>query len=230
MEVKRSDVVEFDFTTHDTSGNASTADATPTYKVFEQGNAVAIATGNATARSDAGSYYVSLNTAAYTAAKWHSVVVTAVVDAITSRSVIGRFKVVNNDIDVVDTVVDGIKAKTDNLTFTTATKVDATIPSIYLADINYAVDEENVRDEYTVRWYKDGVLQTSITSPTLTVTKRDGTVIINAQAMTDAGGGLLYYNDTGRLSAGEAAEAKVIATIDGSPRTWSKIFGRDKLT
>lgn len=102
---------------------------------------------------------------------------------------------------------------------------------VYEAEINFHKDEANEQDEYTIRWFKNRVRVTSgITSPTLTVVTRGNSTIINAAVPTQIGSTGAYKHDaTGgaRLTAGEAAEAVVTATIDGEARTFSWIVGRD---
>lgn len=102
---------------------------------------------------------------------------------------------------------------------------------IYFADIECTIDDASGQDEYTVRWYKNGArVTTGITSPQIQVVKRaDGTDLIAATSMTQIGSGGAYKYDeaTNRLTAGEAAEAIVTATIDGATRTFSAMVGRD---
>lgn len=102
---------------------------------------------------------------------------------------------------------------------------------IYPAYLDFTVDGANSQDEYTVTWYKNGTLQTSgITSPTITVTKRsDGTALVATTSMTEIGstGSYKYDEGTYRLGDGESALVTMVATIDGSPRTWRKLISRD---
>jgi hypothetical protein len=105
------------------------------------------------------------------------------------------------------------------------------LADLYHADIEYTVDGAATHDEFTVRWFKNGQRITAgITTPTLTVVKRDGTTLINAVAMTQIGTTGAYGYDattTSRLPAGDSAEAVVTATIDGSARTFSRRISRD---
>lgn len=100
---------------------------------------------------------------------------------------------------------------------------------LYHATIDFVKDSTN--DEYTIRWFKNGVRQTSgITSPTIQVVKRsDGTDLVASTAMTQVGstGAYKYDEGTNRTTAGESYEVVVAATIDGSSRTFSRLVGRD---
>lgn len=103
---------------------------------------------------------------------------------------------------------------------------------VYHADIHFDVDEATETDEYTVTWFKNAVRVTSgITVPTLQLVKRaDGSNLLAATAMTQVGSTGSYKKDcttTNRLTAGEAVIAVVVATIDGSSRSFSKVIGRD---
>ncbi len=102
--------------------------------------------------------------------------------------------------------------------------------NIYHADVFLTRDTTNSRDEYTVHWYLNGIPITSgITVPTIQIVKRsDGTDLISATALTQIGTTGAYKLDTTtRLASGEAALAVVVATIDGSSRTWRRTVGRD---
>lgn len=155
-------------------------------------------------------------------------------------------------IDIVDTVVDAVKVKTDQLNFT-GTDVKATLDGeavavgtnndktgyelttaydVYHADIKLNIDDANSQDEYTITWFKNGVRITSgITSPTLQVVKRaDGTDLIASTTPTQiASTGSYKYDATGssRMTAGQDALAIVSATIDGGSRTFPTLVGRD---
>ena len=114
---------------------------------------------------------------------------------------------------------------------TTAGTLGGALQSVYWADINFTVTDDETKDRYSARWFKDGTRLTSgITSPTITVTRRaDGAVLINAAALTDVGSGMLYYSATGaeRQTLGHAYEVSVSATIDAATRTWTKNLSRD---
>lgn len=104
-------------------------------------------------------------------------------------------------------------------------------PHIYIAEVEYNVDATDSQDEYTVAFYRNGVqlAAASITSPTITVTQRDATVLINARTLTQVTAKNFYkYNATAtsgagstneRQSAGECAAPQVAATIDGTARS-----------
>lgn len=127
---------------------------------------------------------------------------------------------------VADAVLD--EAVSDH---TTAGTTGAQLASIYAAQIDFADDEDNATDEYSVQWFKNGAPVTSgITSPTIQVIKRaDGTDLVASSAMTQIGstGAYKYDETTNRVTSGEAVLVQVQATIDGSARTWRKLVSRD---
>mgnify|MGYP000426265391 CR=1 FL=1 len=100
---------------------------------------------------------------------------------------------------------------------------------LYTAQIEFAKDTANSRDEYNVTWLKNGIPQTSgITTPLIQVVKRDATDLVASTAMTDSGSGVLIYNEaTNRTTAGESYKVIATATIDSSARTFTKWIGRD---
>lgn len=109
----------------------------------------------------------------------------------------------------------------------TAVKAD-----IYTADIDYAVDEAASKDEYTVSWFRNGVLlKTGVTNAKISAFKRaDGAALINQAAMTAVGAtGVFRYDASAgeRQPAGDAVIVDAEATIDGSTRTWRRLFSRD---
>jgi len=94
---------EFCFNLSDpSSGVASDADATPTYRVYEENNDTAVASGNCALRDDAnttGFYYAraQITTAAgYENGKIYNVRVAATVSTISAAAVVGTFKVVSS--------------------------------------------------------------------------------------------------------------------------------------
>lgn len=127
---------------------------------------------------------------------------------------------------IADAVLD--EAVSDH---TTAGTTGAQLASIYAAQIDFADDEDNSKDEYSVQWFKNGAPVTSgITSPTIQVIKRaDGTDLVASSAMTQIGstGAYKYDETTNRVTSGEAVLVQVQATIDGSARTWRKLVSRD---
>lgn len=107
------------------------------------------------------------------------------------------------------------------------------VADLYHADIQLTIDGANTRDEYTVRWFKNGQRVTSgITVPTIQVVNRaDGTDLVASTAMTQIGttGSYRYDEATNRITNGEAVEMIAGATIDGAPRSFSKIGARDSV-
>ncbi len=102
---------------------------------------------------------------------------------------------------------------------------------VYAAYVDFVVDDANSQDEYTVTWYRNGVMQTSgITSPSITVTNRsDGSDLVSNTAMTEIGstGSYKYDENTDRVGEGETAVVTVQASINGSMRYWRKLVSRD---
>lgn len=101
--------------------------------------------------------------------------------------------------------------------------------TLYSADIRFTRDQDDSTDRYAVRWFRNGVRVIALTSPQITVTKRDGTVLFTNQAMTDVASGMLVFAATGsdRVTVGEPAEVVVQATINGATRYWSRWVSRD---
>lgn len=125
----------------------------------------------------------------------------------------------------------GTRSLTDPVTISGPVAVSGLL-DIYFADVQYTKDAANSRDEYTVSWFKNGVvLDSGITSPEIQVIKRaDGTNLISANAMTQIGstGSYKYDASGGQVaSAGEAIVIVVTASIDGNTRLHRKIIGRD---
>lgn len=114
---------------------------------------------------------------------------------------------------------------------TTAGTVGANLASIYAAQIDFADDNANTKDEYSVQWFKNGAPVTSgITAPTIQVVSRsDGSDLVAVASMTQIGstGAYKYDEGTNRITDGEAVVVQVQATIDGSTRTWRKLVSRD---
>jgi len=102
----------------------------------------------------------------------------------------------------------------------------------YYARIDVNVDTGNSQDEWTVRWYRNGVLVDKDSgNVTLQLIKRaDGTDLQASTAMSQVGSVSVYKKDlltTARMTAGEAVIAVTTATIDGVSRTWSELKSRD---
>lgn len=135
--------------------------------------------------------------------------------------------------------ITAIKAKTDNLPASpaavgSAMALDST-SDVYFADIHFEQDDANSQDEYTVTWFKNGIVQSGVTSPLIQVIKRvDGTDLIAiGTAMTLIGStGSAKYDASGaeRVTAGEAVLVRVSATINLAVRTFQRVIGRDSTT
>jgi len=119
---------------------------------------------------------------------------------------------------------------TDNAN--TDSVLNRNFPSIYYADVNYVKDDTNTRDEYTITWFKNNqILATGVVNTYLNVYKRtDGTNLITNQACSQIGSIAAFkYDATGaeRQSIGEAIYVLVSGHIDGNPRQWGGLYGRD---
>lgn len=111
------------------------------------------------------------------------------------------------------------------------------IEDVYHADIDVVFNDDGVTpdDEYTVTWFKNGVVQTSgITDANIKVVKQETAAnLIDETAMTEIGSTESFrYTATGseRMSAGKAYKVIATATIDGATRTWPENNGRDATT
>jgi len=104
------------------------------------------------------------------------------------------------------------------------------VEPVYGADIAFCVDDVAGQDEYTVAWFKNG-LAIAGAATTLTVTKRDDSTLINAEAMSASGDMFTYdATDSERSATGDALLLEVTATIDGAARTASRLVFRDSET
>ena len=104
--------------------------------------------------------------------------------------------------------------------------------AIYPADIQLTIDTQSGRDEYTVTWFKNGMVVTNgVTAPTIEVIRRsDGMALVAAGTPLSpigTSGGLKYDEPTNRVAAGEAVLVTVTATIQGAARVWRRIITRD---
>lgn len=87
--------IEFDGQVHtQTTGALVAADSTPTWAVYEQGNITPVYTGNMTARSTTGVYFMAGTASAangFTVGKVYQVKMTAIVSGVTDITVLARF-------------------------------------------------------------------------------------------------------------------------------------------
>ena len=106
---------------------------------------------------------------------------------------------------------------------------------IYFADIKFVKDNLNLRDEYSVSWFKNNQIVTSgqITNPALSVFNTSlGTALISNGIMSYSSVALssLRYNDAiNVVASGEPYLVSVSGTIDGSNRVWNNVVGLDYL-
>lgn len=118
------------------------------------------------------------------------------------------------------------------------TRVPASLEDFYNAFIQFTRDQANLRDEWLVGWFKNGVPVTAgITTPVLTVVDRANGTVVNGQTPTQVGtSGVYKYDATATSGAGSSNERTVIgeaviatttATIDGATRTFRWMMGRD---
>lgn len=103
---------------------------------------------------------------------------------------------------------------------------------LYPAEYQYPVyievnqDDANGQDEYSATFFRDmEPLSSGVSSVQVQVVKRsDGTDLVAAANMSDAGSGFWKYDEnSNRMSSGEAYLVIVTATIDGSTRTFRRI-------
>jgi hypothetical protein len=101
----------------------------------------------------------------------------------------------------------------------------------YAADVNFTLDQANVRDEYTTAWFRDASLVSSVGTPMIHVARRStGLTLIASSYMTQVGTTGRYKYDavtTERSNRGDALCITVFGTIDGSLRTWPVTRSRD---
>lgn len=159
-----------------------------------------------------------------------------VVSATSVRTAVGLAAAdLDTQLAALPTASENADAVTDELVseHTTAGSVGAQLASVYAAQIDLSLDDDNSQDEYTVQWFKNGAPVTSgITSPTIQVIKRaDGTDLVAQVAMSQIGSTGAYKYDVtsagSRISEGEAVVVHVQATIDGATRTWRRVLSRD---
>lgn len=112
------------------------------------------------------------------------------------------------------------------------------LPSFYSAFIQFTRDQANLKDEWLISWFKNGVPVTAgITTPVLTVVDRGNGTVVNARTPTQVGStGVYKYDATSTSGAGSSNERTVVgeaviatttATIDGATRTFRWMMGRD---
>lgn len=103
----------------------------------------------------------------------------------------------------------------------------------YHADIQFTRDQANTQDEWSVIWFKNGVVVSgaSVSSPTIQLVKRsDGSDLQASTAMTQVGSTSMFKKDltsTARVTVGEAVYAIVTASIDSTTRSFPRLIGRD---
>lgn len=101
----------------------------------------------------------------------------------------------------------------------------------YFATIDFR--RTTTGDEYSVDWYRvsqqvTAPVSSGVTSPLIKVMRRsNGSDLVASTAMSTVGTGFKYDEATNLVVPGEAARVEVTATIDGSPRTWTRWIGRD---
>ncbi len=106
--------------------------------------------------------------------------------------------------------------------------IDRLLDDLYYADIHYTKDANNIRDEYTVYWFKNTAVVPSadITNPALTVfNTSDGTKYISDQTLDFIGEeGILRHNG-GLIPSGEPLLMVASGTINSEVRVWKKLAG-----
>lgn len=112
------EVFYFDMVTHNPStGSASDADSTPTWKIYEEDSDTEIQSGSFTKRSSStGSYRgsVTLSSAnGFEKGKFYSLIAEATVDSIIGKIVLANFQIETTSITEVKTAVDNIDISSD---------------------------------------------------------------------------------------------------------------------
>jgi len=218
--VKIESTYTFDFTTvHPISGMSIDADATPRYWVYRDAGSTGV-TPNLdgailTFRTGfPGHYYGSFVAGSgnnFATGSYYNILVSGTVAGITRYTAHKTFYVEANNID----------------------DVAANNSNTYFADINYNMDDINLKDEFTVCWYKNGAPTSGFTSPTIRIVNRtDGTDFLASTAMSGIGSPALAakydtQSTSQRLLEGEAYLVQTTANIDSAVRSWHRLVSRD---
>lgn len=218
--VKLGTIYTFDWTAkHRTSGISIDCDSTPRYWVFRD-QATTGVTPNLNGAimsfrtSFPGHYYASFEAGTgnnFVTGSYYNILVSGTIGTGTVYEAVKTIYVESNSID--DLV--------------------STVGTSYFADINYNMDDINLKDEFTVCWYRNGVPYSGFTSPTIEIINRnDGTNFLTSTAMSGIRSPALAarYDTTStsqRLLEGEAYLVLTTAVIDSSTRTWFKLISRD---
>lgn len=102
----------------------------------------------------------------------------------------------------------------------------------YYADINLCKHDISGQDRYTIQWFKNGVHQTGISSPSFIVYDYTGGNKVpstNMSLLTGQYFSLAKYDVTGsqRIGTGERYVIECYATIDGLQQKWREPIYRD---
>ena len=106
---------------------------------------------------------------------------------------------------------------------------------LYYADIKLTKDAANTRDEYSVSWFRDGLVLTSGAVSVPRISAYDnitGTVLFQNQELSSTAtndGGSHYIENTTLAVSGQPYLVRVSGIIDNSMRQWKKIVGIDSL-
>lgn len=204
---------------HPISGFASNADTTPRYWVFRDAATTGVTPALAGAflglrTGFAGHYYGAFEAGTgnnFITGSYYNILVSGAVGGITRYQIASTFYVENNNLD----------------------DLAALNTNTYVADINYDLDDINLKDEFTVCWYKNALPYSGFTSPTIKITNRaDGTDFLATTAMSGVGNPAIFakydtVTTSQRLLEGEAYMVTTTAVIDSSPRTWNRLVSRD---
>lgn len=210
----------FDVTTfHPLSGFSSDADVTPKYWVFRDAASTGVTPNLAgtalTFRTGFPGHYYGAFVAGtgnnFVTGSYYNILVSGTVGGITRYQAVKTFYVENNSID------DLALANSNT----------------YFADIHYDMDDINLKDEFSVSWFKNGAPYSGFTAPTIKITNRsDGSEFLSQTNMSGIGNPTLIarydtVNTSQRLLEGEAYLITTTCTIDSATRTWWRWVSRD---
>lgn len=115
----------------------------------------------------------------------------------------------------------------------TADDIVPSLSDVYFADIEYNLDDGNMKDEINVSWYKNSMPISGFTSPKITIFNRsDGSLFLPETDMSGVGStniGARYdtIGSSNRLLEGQGYLIKTSAIIDSGTRLWYRWVSRD---
>lgn len=209
----------FDLLLKNVSGTSQAADETPKFWVYKNADSTGVtaalsAVSMIPRTAFVGHYYgtfVASTGNAFATGNYYNILTSGKVNSLTQFQSVATLYTQNN----------------------TSDDLASGVVNQYYADINYNMDDVNLRDEFTVCWFKNAVPYSGFTSPTIRIVKRsDGANFLVSTAMSGIGSPVVAarYDTSGtsnRLLEGEAYLVQTNATIDGTARTWFRLVSRD---